>query len=279
MSLEKNNKLSATKKLNTKRKEGKKHKPVSHTSAAIKNMVMQAERGYALSRDNGDTVFKRIQRIIILIIERLVKIAVGAMLKLFALFTAGFFIIAAPILILLILIVGAGGVTTSEEETRIMYIQAMEEASPTDAVIAPDAIFVWPATGQYYITSVFGPRWGTIHKGLDIGAPTGTKIVAGADGTVIGAQFNDSMGYYVLIDHGDGKQTYYMHNSSLVVSAGDTVKAGQLIAYSGSTGDSTGPHCHFGLKIDGTFVNPAPYLGLPENVSDGTDVSSIIMGE
>ncbi len=87
------------------------------------------------------------------------------------------------------------------------------------------------------------------------------------------------MGYYVLIDHGDGKQTYYMHNSSLVVSAGDTVKAGQLIAYSGSTGDSTGPHCHFGLKIDGTFVNPAPYIGLPENVSDGTDVSSIIMGE
>ena len=279
MSLEKPKKFNKAKEVNSKKNAGKKRNPGLRASSAIKNLVIQAERGYALSRDNGDTVLKRIQRIIILIIERLVKIVVGAMLKFFALFAAGFFIIAAPILILLILIVGAGGVTTSEEETRIMYMQAMEEASPTDAVIAPDAIFVWPTTGQYYIASGFGPRWRTIHKGLDIGAPTGTKIVAGADGTVIGAQFNDSMGYYVLIDHGDGKQTYYMHNSNLVVSAGDTVKAGQLIAYSGSTGDSTGPHCHFGLKIDGTFVNPAPYLGLPENVSDGTDVSSIIMGE
>ena len=56
-------------------------------------------------------------------------------------------------------------------------------------------------------------------------------------------------------------------------------KADLLIAYSGSTGDSTGPHCHFGVKINGTFVNPAPYLGLPENVSDGTDVSAIITGD
>ena len=70
-----------------------------------------------------------------------------------------------------------------------------------------------------------------------------------------------------------------MHNSVLVSKTGDKVKAGQLIAYSGSTGDSTGPHCHFGLKINGTYVNPAPYLGLPENVSDGTNVSAIITGD
>ena len=71
-------------------------------------------------------------------------------------------------------------------------------------------------------------------------------------------------------------QTVYMHNSKLIAQIGDKVLPGQLIALAGSTGDSTGPHCHFGLKINGTFVNPAISLGLPANVADHTDVREII---
>ncbi len=212
------------------------------------------------------------------LVTRLIILVVRMARRLLALFIPATIVVCAPILIILILIIGACGAELDAEEKEY-NLRALTSATATDAVIAPDAIFVWSATGQYYITSTFGPRWGTIHRGLDIGCPTGTKIVAGADGTVSSAGFDASMGNYVIIDHGKGTLTYYMHNSVLVSKTGDKVKAGQLIAYSGSTGDSTGAHCHFGVKINGTFVNPAPYLGLPENVSDGTDVSAIIKGD
>ncbi len=120
--------------------------------------------------------------------------------------------------------------------------------------------FQWPVSTGGTITSRFGPRWGTIHKGLDIACPTGTPILAGESGTVIGAGYNASMGNYVLIDHGGGVSTVYMHNSELAVSVGQVVSRGQVISYAGSTGDSTGPHCHFGLRVNGEYINPEPYL-------------------
>ncbi len=118
----------------------------------------------------------------------------------------------------------------------------------------------WPVSTGGVITSPFGPRWGTVHQGLDIGCPTGTPIVACEAGTVIGAAYSSSMGNYVLIDHGGGVTTVYMHNSSLCVSYGQTVSRGEVIALAGSTGNSTGPHCHLGLRINGSYVDPLPYL-------------------
>ena len=118
----------------------------------------------------------------------------------------------------------------------------------------------WPVSTGGVITSPFGPRWGTVHQGLDIGCSTGTPIVACEAGKVIGAAYSSSMGNYVLIDHGGGVTTVYMHNSSLCVSYGQTVSRGEVIALAGSTGNSTGPHCHLGLRINGSYVDPLPYL-------------------
>lgn len=118
----------------------------------------------------------------------------------------------------------------------------------------------WPVSTGGVITSLFGPRWGTVHQGLDIGCATGTPIVACEAGVVIGAAYSSSMGNYVLIDHGGGVTTVYMHNSELCVSYGQTVARGEIIALAGSTGNSTGPHCHLGLRINGSYVDPLPYL-------------------
>ncbi len=111
------------------------------------------------------------------------------------------------------------------------------------------------------ITSRYGARWGTTHKGLDLAAPMGTKIYASGDGTVEKV-VNSNVGYgnLVVISHGNGIQTYYAHCSKLYVTKGQKVKAGDLIAAVGSTGDSTGPHCHFEIRINGTAVNPQGYL-------------------
>lgn len=126
--------------------------------------------------------------------------------------------------------------------------------------------FTWPAPGNYEITSYFGGRTSPVagassnHKGIDIACSTGDPIVAAASGTVIVATYNYAEGNYVCIDHGGGVVTLYMHNSSLAVSVGEVVTAGQTIAYAGSTGISTGPHCHFGVRVNGGYVDPLPYL-------------------
>lgn len=111
------------------------------------------------------------------------------------------------------------------------------------------------------ITSRYGARWGTTHKGMDLAAPMGPDIYAAGDG-VVEKVVNSNVGYgnLVVISHGNGIQTYYAHCSKLYVSKGQKVKSGDLIAAVGSTGDSTGPHCHFEIRIDGKAVNPQGYL-------------------
>lgn len=125
----------------------------------------------------------------------------------------------------------------------------------------PTGSFAWPCTGT--LTSYFGTRYllgSSYHSGIDIGNSYGTSIYASDGGTVTYSGWMSGYGYLVIIDHGNGYQTYYGHNSSLVVSVGTKVHKGQLIARMGSTGRSTGNHCHFGIKLNGTFVNPLNYL-------------------
>lgn len=122
----------------------------------------------------------------------------------------------------------------------------------------------WPCSG--IITSYFGYRDINIagassnHGALDIAAPYGTNIYAADGGTVVAAGWNGGYGYRVIIDHGNGMRTMYAHCSSLLVSSGDHVFKGELIAYMGSTGISSGSHCHFAVYVNGTAVDPLNYL-------------------
>lgn len=127
--------------------------------------------------------------------------------------------------------------------------------------------FLWPCPSSKRITSGFGNRAqptaeaSTNHKGIDIGASYGAAIIAAAGGRVTTAAYSSSAGNYVVISHGNGLSTVYMHCSALYVSAGQTVSAGQSIAAVGSTGYSTGNHLHFGVIKNGSYVNPLGYVG------------------
>lgn len=126
--------------------------------------------------------------------------------------------------------------------------------------------FLWPAPGNTIITSQFGMRFHPIlhyyrsHNGIDIGTPTGAPIVASNPGTIITASYVGAYGNVVMIDHGGGVVTNYAHGSKILVEVGQVVERGEIIMEAGSTGLSTGPHLHFEIKINGTFVNPLPYV-------------------
>jgi murein DD-endopeptidase MepM/ murein hydrolase activator NlpD len=111
------------------------------------------------------------------------------------------------------------------------------------------------------VVSPFGWRWGRMHEGIDIGVGYGTPIVAAASGTVIYAGWMGGYGNLVIVDHGGGIATAYGHNSSILVGYGSSVSQGQTIALSGSTGNSTGPHVHFEVRVNGSPVDPLGYLG------------------
>lgn len=129
--------------------------------------------------------------------------------------------------------------------------------------------FIWPIPDSTRITSKFGPRKAPVagasseHKGIDVGAPKGTPIIAAAGGTVVISTYNYSAGNYVMINHGNGVYTVYMHASKLLVNVGDKVKQGQKIALVGTTGYSTGNHLHFGIRINGTYYDPLKYVVVP----------------
>lgn len=142
-----------------------------------------------------------------------------------------------------------------------------ETETPPQAPTYSGGQFIWPTPSSRRITSDYGnrihPTLGVykFHNGIDIGDSTGAPILAAASGTVVGAGYNSSMGNYVMIDHGGGLFTIYMHASSLLVSSGQSVSAGSTIALVGSTGRSTGPHLHFGVRLNGDYVSPWSYLG------------------
>lgn len=128
--------------------------------------------------------------------------------------------------------------------------------------------WIIPVTGGQ-VTALFGHYYpsGAPHSGTDFGVPIGTPVRASKSGTVIKkAELDYSYGYHLFIDHGDGLVTIYAHNSQLLVNEGDTVRAGQVIAKSGSTGNSSGPHSHIELRYNGTPVNFAPSLRIGDTV-------------
>jgi murein DD-endopeptidase MepM/ murein hydrolase activator NlpD len=139
---------------------------------------------------------------------------------------------------------------------------ASDEAGLSDR---PGGALLWPLPGAT-VTSGYGyrihPIYGTrrLHTGLDMGGAMGAEILAAADGAVVLAGVNGGYGNCVVIYHGGGMSTLYGHQSRVGVSVGDRVTQGQVIGYVGSTGVSTGPHLHFEVRIDGTPVDPAPFL-------------------
>jgi murein DD-endopeptidase MepM/ murein hydrolase activator NlpD len=136
-------------------------------------------------------------------------------------------------------------------------IQAAQAGYSTSS--APSASgFVWPVHG--ILTSSFGWRWGRMHEGIDIAVGNGTAVVASAAGTVIVAGWMGGYGNLVVVDHGNGIATAYGHNTSVGVGVGQAVGQGQVIAYSGNTGNSTGPHVHFEVRVNGGAVDPLGYL-------------------
>lgn len=139
----------------------------------------------------------------------------------------------------------------------IRAAQAPSSSAVTPPVTGSGAMR-WPVSGP--VTSGFGRRWGRMHEGIDIAVPSGTPVAAAAPGRVIYAGWMEGYGNIVVIDHGGGVSTAYAHNSALAVVVGQTVATGTVIASSGSTGHSTGPHVHFEVRVGGSPVDPLAYL-------------------
>lgn len=155
-----------------------------------------------------------------------------------------------------------------EEQEKLLneIEEQIARAAKPDAYEGTVTGFIWPCPGYTRISSYFGPRpqptpgASTNHKGVDLAAPYGTSILASAAGVVTTSQYSNSAGNYIVIAHGNGVSTVYMHCSSLLVSVGETVEQGQVIAKVGSTGYSTGNHLHFGVIKNGGYVDPLGYV-------------------
>lgn len=151
-----------------------------------------------------------------------------------------------------------GGGIVLEEPVSAPVPAAVDE--PVAALV--DTTFygyIWPGSGT--IWSYFGPRWGSVHKGLDIGMAYGEGVMAAAAGQVVLSTYSDNgYGNYVIVQHGDGSKTLYAHMSERYVSLGQYVNQGDILGAVGCTGWCTGPHVHFEIQIGGSPVDPLLYL-------------------
>jgi len=157
--------------------------------------------------------------------------------------------------------------TETDEIVTALYKKPVVNYSSSYTIASSDVkmdlgiSLIKPIASGYTITSRYGERWGRAHTGLDVAAPTGTTICAAAGGTVSTVQsLSGSYGNYLVINHGNGVQTLYAHCSAIYVSEGESVSQGQAIAAVGSTGNSTGPHLHLEIRVNGTTLNPQNYL-------------------
>jgi len=163
---------------------------------------------------------------------------------------------------------------SSARDTRAEHLAEVESLAAQSAALAaaireaqagstgsgtPSAAgLIWPVDGP--VVSGFGMRWGRMHEGIDIAATIGTPIHAAASGTVIHAGWLGGYGNLVVVDHGDGLATAYAHASAILVAVGQQVSQGDTLSLVGSTGNSTGPHLHFEVRVNGSAVDPLLYL-------------------
>ena len=151
-------------------------------------------------------------------------------------------------------------------EKAVAEEKARLAAANANARTYDGGMFAFPCPGYKRISDEYGnrmhPTLGVekFHNGIDLAAASGTSILAAYDGDVVAADYSSSMGNYIMIDHGGGLYTIYMHASALYVSKGQSVYKGQTIAAVGSTGRSTGPHLHFSVRLNGNYVSPWNYL-------------------
>jgi murein DD-endopeptidase MepM/ murein hydrolase activator NlpD len=159
-------------------------------------------------------------------------------------------------------------------ETRAEYLEEVDALAAQSATLAaairdaqagsigtgvPSAAgFIWPVNGV--VVSGYGWRWGRMHEGIDISASSGTPIWAAAAGTVIYAGWLGGYGNLVVVDHGNGLSTAYAHASAILVGVGQQVAQGETVSLVGSTGNSSGPHLHFEVRVNGAAVDPLLYL-------------------
>jgi murein DD-endopeptidase MepM/ murein hydrolase activator NlpD len=145
----------------------------------------------------------------------------------------------------------------AEEAARAARAAASAPPAVAAAPAASAGGYAWPMCAR--VTSEYGPRWGSLHRGIDLGAPSGTPIRSVAAGTVLYAGWQRGYGNTTLIDHG-GVVSAYAHQSGFAVGQGVRVAQGQVIGYVGMTGNTTGPHLHLELRVGGSAVNPRQYL-------------------
>jgi len=156
-------------------------------------------------------------------------------------------------------------------DVYIEYLKSIETAPAGDS----ENDFIWPIESFDRITSTFGRRWSAFHEGIDIPAGRGVPILAVSNGRVIYSKFIDNLGNTVCIEHRGNIFTRYAHASQLVVKEGEIVKKGQLIAYVGSTGNSTGNHLHFEIRYGDFPLNPLDFLPFNPNVKKAQYVKKL----
>ena len=153
-----------------------------------------------------------------------------------------------------------------QEELDLINLEMLLTSLENNDSIYVGGIFLWPTPGYYTITSPFGMRLHPIlkvyagHTGMDIGAPMGSYVLAANSGVVSKATYSNSYGNLVMINHGNGISTAYAHGSEILVEEGQEVNRGDIIMKVGSTGWSTGPHLHFEIIVNGTKIDPYPYV-------------------
>lgn len=157
-----------------------------------------------------------------------------------------------------------GDARDAEAAAKAAAAMAASMTTSSAPYIGPSSGILGRPLAIYSVTSEFGPRGGAFHAGIDLGAPSGTPIMAAAAGLVTQAGWNDGYGNYAAIDHGGGLRTTYGHMSALASVAGQILAAGQVLGYVGSTGDSTGPHLHFETYQNGGAVNPRQFVGFDQ---------------